>query len=258
MTTRELLFHAWTFRPVVAAAIAAVLVAHLAWLRMRHPARTAALMGAALAAVLALMSPVDVLARGTLFSAHMLQHLLLVLAMPPLALLSIPRTERAAGRRRLPAFACWALGVGAMWVWHAPTLCNAAASSDAVRAVQTISLVAMGAAFWWPIVGPRLDQRLADPPAVAYLFLACVACSLLGILIAFSPVEVCTAYLQPADPLGVLPLVRGHWGLTPPVDQQLGGLLMWVPGCAVYASSILGVLARFYGVAENVRPQGAP
>jgi cytochrome c oxidase assembly factor CtaG len=140
-----------------------------------------------------------------------------------------------------------------------------------VRAVQTVSLVAMGVAFWWPIVGPRLDQRLADPGAVAYLFLACVACSLLGIIIAFSPVEVCAAYLEPADPLGVLPLVRGQWGLTPAVDQQLGGLLMWVPGCAVYASSILAVLARFYGAdggraprtgaaahEEPVRAQGAP
>ena len=258
MTTRELLLHAWVFRPVVAVAIAAVLVAHTAWLRMRHPARTAALLGAALAAVLALMSPVDVLARGTLFSAHMMQHLLLVLAAPPLALLSLPRTERAAEHRRLPAFAYWSLGVGAMWVWHAPTLCNAAASSDAVRAVQTISLVAMGAAFWWPVVGPRLDQRLADPAAVAYLFFACVACSLLGIIIAFSPVEVCTAYLQPADPLGLLPLVRRRWGLTPAVDQQLGGLLMWVPGCAVYASSILAVLARFYGAAGSMRAQGTP
>jgi cytochrome c oxidase assembly factor CtaG len=83
--------------------------------------------------------------------------------------------------------------------------------------------------------------------AVVYLFTACVACTILGITIALSPVEVCPAYGHAADPLGALPLVRGQWGLAPAVDQQLGGLLMWVPGCTVYAGAILAVVASYYG-----------
>jgi len=261
VTTRELLVGGWTFRPAVAAVLAAAVGAHAILLRLRHPARTAALAGSAVAVVLALMSPIDLLARGTLFSAHMVQHLLLVLAAPPLALLSLPTRPPAAGRGAaagggVPAFAHWATGVGAMWVWHVPTLCDAAAALPAVRAAQAVSLVAMGAAFWWPVVGPRLDRRVTDPAAVVYLFTACGACSLLGIAITFSPVEVCSAYLHPADPLGVLALVRGRWGLTPALDQQLGGLLMWVPGCTVYAASILAVLARFYGDAPHADPRG--
>jgi cytochrome c oxidase assembly factor CtaG len=256
-TTRELLLHAWTWRPILAGVLAAGVGLHLGLVRLRHPARTLALGGAVLAVVLALMSPIEALARGTLFSAHMLQHLLLVLAAPPLALLSLPRRSREAPRHRVPAFAYWALGVGAMWVWHVPTLCNAVATSGPARALQTVSLLAMGTAFWWPILAPRLEQRLSDLPSIAYLFTACLACSLLGITITFAPVEVCSAYLQPTDPLGVLPLVRGGWGLTPALDQQLGGLLMWVPGCAVYASAILAVLARFLvGSPPRVRTEG--
>lgn len=257
MTSRELLLHGWTFRPVVIAAIALGVVLHAAKLRLRSPGRTAALLGAAAALVVALVSPVDLLARGTLFSAHMLQHMLLVLAVPPLALLAMPRTRRTGRRRRVPVLACWAGGVGAMWIWHTPALCDAAATSDGARALQALSLLAMGAAFWWPILGPRPDGRLGEAASILYLFTACGACSVLGIAIAFSPVEVCVAYLHPADPLDVLPLVRGRWGLTPEVDQQLGGLLMWVPGCAVYAAAILAVVARFHGAAAQVGTEGA-
>jgi putative membrane protein len=202
-----------------------------------------ALLGAAAAVVVARASPIDARARGTLFSAHMLQHMLLALVAPPLALLAIPPTAQASPMRRAPAIATWAPGVGAMWIWHAPLLCNAAATSDAVRLLQTLSLPALGAAFWWPVVGP--GRRLPDLTLIAYLFTACVACSILGISITFSPVTVCAAYGHGADPLGALPLVRA-WGLTPAVDQQLGGLLMWVPGCTLYAGAILAVVGRFY------------
>jgi putative membrane protein len=274
VTTRDLLLGTWTWRPLVAAALAAALAAHAARFRLSRPGRTLALLGAEAAVVLALTSPIDALARGTLFSAHMLQHMLLALVAPPLALLALPPSADAAGARatsrpttagapsalrhprRAPAFALWAMGVGAMWIWHAPRLCNAAATSDAVRALQSLSLPAMGAAFWWPILAPRAARRLPDLAAIAYLLSACLACTILGVSIAFSPVEVCAAYGHGADPLGALPLVRGAWGLTPAIDQQLGGLLMWVPGCTAYAAAILAVVGRFYG-APHVEPEGA-
>src|SRR5205814_1057808 len=146
--------------------------------------------------------PIDTLARGTLFSAHMLQHLLLALFAPPLVLLALPTSSRNAVPRGISAIVPWTAGVGAMWIWHAALLCNAAATSDAVRAFQNASLPLLGAAFWWPILGPRLDQRLPEGRAVAYLVTACGACTVLGVSIAFSPVDVCSAYRQPVDPLG--------------------------------------------------------
>jgi putative membrane protein len=255
VTTRDLLFHAWTWRPLVATILVAAFVLHVTRLRLSRPWRTLALVAAGAAVVLALASPIDALARGTLFSAHMLQHMLLALAVPPLVLLALPATHAAPAPRRAPPVASWVMGVGAMWIWHASALCNAAATSDAVRTVQNVSLPAMGLAFWWPILGPRVDQRLPDMTAVVYLFTACAACTILGVAITFSPVEVCSAYGHASDPLGALPLVRA-WGLTPAVDRQLGGLLMWVPGCTAYAGAILAIVARFYG-APHVKVQGA-
>ena len=191
MTPRDLLL-AWTWRPGVAVALAAAIGTHVAWLRPAPRRRMLALLGASAAVVLALMSPIDALARGTLFSAHMLQHMLLARRAAG-ALLALPAIRPATPPRRTPAIAMWALGVGAMWIWHAPLLCSAAATSDPVRALQTISLPALGAAFWWPVVGPT--SRLPELTLIAYLFTACVACSILGIAIRlFSPVTVCAAY----------------------------------------------------------------
>jgi putative membrane protein len=206
-------------------------------------------LAAMLVLVLALASPIGVLAHGYLFSAHMLQHILLVLAVPPLVLLALPAPHTKTPSSHHPAsfLAPWLLGVGAMWFWHAPTLCDAASRSLGVWRVQTLSLVAMGAAFWWPIVGPRAEHRLAPFAAIVYLFTACAACTVLGILVTFSPVEVCSVYASPVDRLGVLPLLRDQWGLGPKADQEVGGLLMWVPGCLVYAASILAMYGRYVG-----------
>lgn len=185
--------------------------------------------------VVALASPVAVLARGYLFSAHMLQHILLVLVVPGLALLGGIRAPK------LPIAAAWLLGIGAMWFWHAPTLCDAATRNVGVQRVQTLSLLVMGTAFWAPVI----TERLTAFGAIAYLFTGCVACTVLGVIVTFSPVEVCSIYAHPVDQLGLLPLLRDRWGLTPKADQELGGLLMWVPGCLVYAGSILALYGRY-------------
>jgi cytochrome c oxidase assembly factor CtaG len=242
MTTLYLL---WKWDPVALAVLALALVA----LRPRTASRALALGAAALLFALALSSPVATLADGYLFSAHMLQHLLLVLAVPPLVLLGL---APASGRRRLPTLVAWGMGVGAMWLWHAPTLCNAAATSPLVHRVQEGTLVAMGLAFWWPVLAPDATRRIAPLTAVVYLFGACVACTILGIAVSLSPVQVCSVYAHPVDALGILPTLRGAWGLTPERDQQLGGLLMWVPACLVYLAAILAALRRFYRVAAPV------
>jgi cytochrome c oxidase assembly factor CtaG len=171
-------------------------------------------------------------------------------------LLGLPKRAAAAPPLR-PAtlLLAWGAGVGAMWLWHAPTLCNAAARSDIVHRAQEATLVAMGLAFWWPVLAPNVARRVAPLAGVVYLFTACIACTILGILVTFSPVEVCSAYLQPSDRLGILPALREGWGMTPAKDQQMGGLLMWVPACLVYLGAILAMLARFYGE-EDAAPVG--
>ncbi len=147
-----------------------------------------------------------------------------------------------------------------MWVWHVPTLCDAAAESTTVRALQTFSLLALGTLFWWPIIGPNAGKRLSPLGGVMYLFSSCIACTLLGIFVTFTPLTVCPAFLHQPDPHGLLPLIRERWGLTPQVDQQIGGLIMWVPACLVYFSGIMGLLLRWHGETDYAAasPQGQP
>jgi cytochrome c oxidase assembly factor CtaG len=249
MTNVDLLLSGWSLDPFAVAAFVAAIVAYAIGARSGQRPRAFYLIAAVATLAIAVASPVGALADGYLFSAHMLQHLLLVLVVPPLFLLSLRTTDAPRGRlaRAIERpFVMWVMGVGAMWLWHAPTLCNAASQSAIVHRIQELSLFAMGTAFWWPILSPRLTHRIAPLTGVVYLFSACIACTVLGVIVTFSPVEVCSIYRNPVDRLGVLSLVRGGWGLTPDKDQQLGGLLMWVPGCLVYAVAIMGVLARFY------------
>lgn len=214
--------------------------------------------GAALAAVVvAELSPIRVLADGVLFSAHMAQHLLLLLIAPALFVLSVPekwgssfKLQSSAGRLspRLSAALGWPAGVGAMWLWHVPFLCDSAVALPWVRALQTVSLLALGTLFWWPILARDASARLNPALGVGYLFTACLACSALGILITLTPLEVCSAFASPAGAAGPWGFLRARLGTLR--DRQIGGLLMWVPMCLVYVSAIMLELARWFGARD--------
>ena len=240
MTTQQFLTSAWTLN-AVALLLSGVALAVYLW-AFGANCRIVYLLAGLGVFVLTLMSPLNALAAGYLFSAHMLQHILLLLIVPALLLMSLPRSVSLGPRSWLISnpFIGWISGVGAMWLWHARPLCNAAVSSQLVNAVQISSLLLLGAIFWRQILAPREEERMSPPGAVLYLFSACVACSILGILITFSPVSVCPIYAQPmADRLGILNLIQSNWGITPDKDQQIGGLLMWVPMCLVYLARLL-------------------
>jgi len=244
---QQFLTSAWAWNPAVLVLSAIVLVAYVWAFGLNH--RILYLLAGLGVFVLTLVSPLNALAAGYLFSAHMLQHILLLLIVPALLLMSLPRWVSLGPRSWVLAnpFLAWVAGVGAMWFWHARPLCNAAVSSKLVSTMQIFSLLVLGAIFWRQILAPREDERISAPGAVLYLFSACVACSILGILITFSPVSVCPIYAQPpADRLGILNLIQTNWGLTPEKDQQVGGLLMWVPMCFVYLSAIVAQLARWF------------
>jgi cytochrome c oxidase assembly factor CtaG len=229
----------FTFDPF---ALALVAIASALYARFARGGRPLLFVIAMLAVLVALVSPIAFLARGVLFSAHMLQHLLLVLVVPPLVLLSLPHEppseEHEPRGLSMRNVTTWALGVGAMWIWHAPTLCNAASRDPMMLRGQTLSLLAMGAAFFWPIFGTRAAHRLGTFGALAYLFTACAACTVLGIAITFSPVEVCSVFAGPNA-------LRDSLGMTVKSDQEVGGLLMWVPGCLIYAGCIVFMYGRY-------------
>jgi putative membrane protein len=246
MTTYQFLTTAWRWNSTLLIFCALALAGY--FLAFRRQGRAAYLVAALVVFLFALISPVSALADGYLFSAHMVQHILLVLIVPALLLLSLPRSFSLS--RSLPVFTHpfigWIAGVGAMWLWHAPALCNAATTSRAVFTIQTTSLLLMGTVFWWQVLAPRDAERLSPAAGIVYLFTACTACSILGIILTFAPVSICPVYQHPTDRLGMLGTIRGNWGLTSDKDQQIGGLLMWVPMCLIYLTAILAQLARWH------------
>jgi putative membrane protein len=260
MTTRDLLLGAWHVDPLAVLVGLGVIVFWAASPGQPARPRVWFLAAGVGTVVVAVASPVGTLADGYLFSAHMLQHLLLVLVVPPLLLNALRDQDRGP----IPAVrgpwlsVAWVMGVGAMWLWHEPRLCGAAAQSATVHRLQEISLLAMGTAFWWPLAATPHRRRVPPFAGIVYLFSACLACTVLGILVTFSPIEVCPAYAHPIDRLGVMPLLREEWGLTAQRDQQLGGLLMWVPACLVYGAAILGQLARWYRLEELPSAPSSP
>jgi putative membrane protein len=235
----------WDWEPSVVVGCAALAIAYLAAVRKRLNRAPYFLAGVVLL-LLDLVSPIDTLADQYLFSAHVLQHFLLALVIPPLLLLGAPpfqlgslnKWERAIGQPPVS----WLLGVGTMLAWHVPVLFNAALANENLHIFQHLSFLATGTIFWWTILGPLESKRLPALGAVAYLFSACVCCSLLGAFLTFAPVGLYPAYLNPPAHLSPAPL----WGLDPQSDQQLGGMLMWVPGCFVYLAGILASVARWY------------
>ncbi len=243
MTTYQFFTTAWRWNSIALALSAFACFAYfLAFGRRGRPLYFVA----ALAVFLfSFISPFSALANGYLFSAHMVQHILLVLVVPALVLLSLPPSVSLRSPVTHPLLG-WIAGVGAMWLWHAPALCNAAATSRTVSAIQTTTLLLMGSVFWWQVLAPREQERLSPPAGILYLFTACTACSILGIIVTFAPVSICPVYQHPVDRLGILSTIRGDWGLTSDKDQQIGGLLMWVPMCAIYATAILAQLARWH------------
>lgn len=246
MTTQELLTSTWNGSTM--SIVATILAAVAAGIGIRKGGGRSILPWslAFLVFVIAVASPLATLSAGFLFTAHMTQHLLLLLIVPLLVIAGLRRDDspEPTHNSSRKAIACgWIAGVGAMWLWHEPNLCSLSAISPTAFAVQTVSLLLAGYFFWRPVWGAA---RLRPGPSVVYLFTACLACTSLGIYITFVPITVCPAFAAAAESSPILRLIRDQWNFSAAADQQLGGLLMWVPACAIYLSSILAQFFRWH------------
>ena len=209
--------------------------------------------------VIAMISPIHA-AGSALFSAHMIQHELLMAIAAPLLVMGRPAiplvwglpesVRRPVGRaftgpvvkgvssaftRPLTAFLVHA---AAIWTWHAPSLYDASVASELVHSAQHFSFLGSALLFWWSILQSR-QRRGSEGFAILYLFLTAIHTTLLGALLTVSDRSIYSAYHDSAT----LP-----WGLTSLEDQQLGGIIMWVPGSVVYMIAalylMLGLLTK--------------
>ncbi len=198
----------------------------------------------------ALVSPLDVLGER-LFSAHMVQHELMMIVAAPLFVMGRPLAvwawalplpwRRATGRffrspaRQRPwtfitgAWVAWTLHALALWLWHVPALFDAALENDTLHAVQHAAFLGTALLFWWSILGAVTPSAKAR--ALVSLFTTFVHTGALGALLTLAQTPWYSSYGDSALSLGLSALE----------DQQLGGLVMWVPTGLVYLICGLGL-----------------
>jgi putative membrane protein len=260
MSATRVIFSAWQWQPTIVAGCALLIAAYLAFAR-EPGARAWIYLTGVLTLLFSLISPLDVLGDRYLLSAHMVQHLLLIVVVPPLLLLGLPvalveyllarplarRVERVIGQ---PAIA-WSLGMGTLWVWHLPAFYDAALTNEGIHIAQHLTFLIASVIFWWPVLAPVPKHRLSLPIGCIYLFAASISSSMLGIILTFAPAGLYPPYSHPVDVLGIETVLRTQWNLDPAADQQLGGLLMWVIGGLAYLFVICGLLARWYAEPDD-------
>jgi putative membrane protein len=211
-----------------------------------------------LVVVAALLSPLDPLG-ARYFSAHMVQHELLMALAAPLLVLGrpvqawtwgLPRATRrilghASQHRWISsawdvlntALCAWIIHAGALWLWHIPALFDAALTHEGIHVLQHASFLASAVLFWSVMLngGP---QRAPHATCVLGLFTTMAHSGALGALLTFG-----------AEPWYMSYANLGHdTALTALEDQQLGGLIMWVPGTLSY------LLAGLWGTARLLAP----
>ena len=198
--------------------------------------------------LVALVSPVDRLS-DLLFSAHMTQHELIMVVAPPLFVLARPGVAFAwahagLGRvsSRIVAWTSPLLAVIAhaivVWLWHIPTWFEAALRSEAVHAVQHFTFFATAMLFWWAVVRGRYG-RLGYGLAVAFVFATAMHTSLLGALLTVAERVWYPLNADRASSVGVDPIE----------DQQLAGIVMWIPAGVVLGLAALALFAAWLGEA---------
>jgi cytochrome c oxidase assembly factor CtaG len=246
---------AWTFDPWILAPLLALGLPYAigaARLRRRSRGGRAVLSRAVVftagwfSLALALVSPLHWFGER-LLSVHMIEHEILMAVSAPLLvaarplgvlLWGLPRPSRAASARLLrlaPLRASWRWTTGAaaatilhgiaIWGWHVPAVFDAAVANEGLHRLQHLSFLGTAVLFWWAMLW-RSDRGLA----AWHLFATMMHTAILGALMALAP-----------RPLYALH--PGPWSLTPLEDQQLAGLLMWIPAGIVYAGAALAMTA---------------
>jgi len=255
--TPSIVLTSWTLEPFALIGIMAAAMLYLVGVRRvdrAHPAnpvprrRTAAWLAGLAVIGVALFSFVDVYATS-LFSVHMVQHLLLAMVGAPLLLLGAPITlllrvasPETRQRRILPVLHSrpvrvishpvvgWLVFAVVVWASHFSPIFDAALEDSAIHALEHALYVGAGLLFWWPLVGadPHLF-RMSHGMRLGYMLLAMPLNSFLGFVLFVTPVVLYEHYAS----------VQRLWGPTPLEDQQLAGGIMWAAGDLIFLVPML-------------------
>lgn len=244
----------WTFDPWVVVPLGLIATSYALgflrlWWRAVHGKRLLSVIvfGAGwLALAGALVSPLHWLGEH-LFVFHMIEHEIVMAIAAPLLVLARPagvllwsllqglRQIIGAAMRHSSVQQVWRglahpttatlLHGAVIWVWHAPSLFDAAVTHEVVHRIQHLSFFLSALLFWWALI-----RRASAGVAVWHLFVTMSHTGILGALMALAPTVLYQAQTAQAS----------AWGLTPLEDQQLAGLVMWIPAGTIYAGAALG------------------
>jgi putative membrane protein len=198
------------------------------------------------------------LSDGYLFSAHMVQHLVLTLVAPPMLVLGTP------GWMLRPALRWRVVGPLARWVtapsrcfaifnvvliaWHLPPMYELAMRHHPVHIGQHLCFMTAAVLMWWPVLSPLPElPRLSYPGQMLYLFLLSIPMSLVAISIGYADHLLYPYYASAAR----------IWGITPMQDQMIGALIMWIPGGLFFFAIISVVFFRWQQMGGDDSRAGA-
>ena len=253
----------WNLEPWLLASLAAAALLYAAgcarlWRRAGAgrgitPAQAARFWAGWGAVATALVSPIDALGAH-LFSAHMVQHELLMVVAAPLLVTGRPlqawtwalppgwRTALGAAARlawlRAPwaalthPFGAWIAHAAALWLWHVPAFFEASLASRGLHELQHASFFGSALLLWWSVLGRR--ARRPDAASLGSLVTTMLHTGALGALLTFAPGVWYASYRA-----------GNAYGLAPLDDQQLGGLVMWAPGGLAYLLAGLAIVSSW-------------
>jgi putative membrane protein len=265
------LWRAWSFEPLVVVSLVITAGLFISGLRRvwRHSGtgkglrkwEAMAFAGGWFALIVALVSPVHAWGQ-VLFSAHMTQHEILMLVAAPLLVLARPLIAfmwalPLGWSRQVGTFSkngwlqqswrvitipivAWVIHAVALWTWHVPALFEAVLHNEWVHTAQHLSFLLSALLFWWALIHGR-QGWMGYGAAALYVFTTSLHSGLLGALLTFSGSVWYPSYVG----------LTNSWGLTPLEDQQLGGLIMWIPAGVLYAIAGLALVAGWLREAET-------
>ncbi len=254
----------WVFEPAIFLGVNLTTIAYLGAILRWHkyfpgaapvpPARVGAFLLAMATILLALLSPIADLSDNFLFSAHMVEHLLITMVMPPLLLIGIPGWmirplfARSPLLLRIgkvlthPIVAFMAFNVTFLG-YHFPVFYDTSLASQYFHAFSHLLFMLTAILTWWPVLSPlpELLPPLAPPLQMLYLFAQTLPSQVVGAFFTFSDAQFYLLY-QAAP--------RVWLWLTPAVDQQLGGLIMWVIGGTFFLGAFASVFLHWVAANE--------
>ncbi len=246
----------WSIHPSTAAGIGAL--GALYWWRARREGRNpatyqvACFVSGLVVMFASLNGPVHDLSDDYLFSAHMVQHLLLTLAVAPLLLAGTPgwmlrpalrySVVRAPARALTRPVMCFSIFNVVVAAWHLPVFYNAAMANHGLHIVEHLMFMATAVLMWWPLLSPLPAlPRLAYPGQMLYSFLMSIPMSIVAIYITMADHVLYPAYASAPRIIA----------LSPVEDQLLGGLIMWVPGGLIFTIIMTVVFFRWNARGED-------